>query len=74
MGFKMEIGIVNIEHHRHYLHIENQTTGKTRLCNLKDVVHEQPIEFWNIDTHFGRAGKYINHPTNLPTIKLSNYR
>ena len=31
---------------------------------------EPPVEFWNIDTQFGRAGRYINHPANLPTIKL----
>ena len=27
------------------------------------------MEFWNIDTQFGRAGKYINHPANLPPIQ-----
>ena len=70
--------IVHIEHNRHYLHIENQAMGKTRSwtryirsCNVKDVVHEPPIEFWNIDTQFGRARRFINHPTNLPTIKLN---
>ena len=31
-----------------------------------------PIEFWNIDTQFGRASRYINHPTNLPTIQLTD--
>ena len=62
--------IVHIKHERHHLHIENQATGKTRSCNIKDIVCEPPIEFWNIDTQFGRAGKYINHPANLPTIKL----
>ena len=35
--------IVHIEHDRHYLHIENQATGKTRSCNVKDIVHEPPI-------------------------------
>ena len=35
---------------------------------MKDVVLEPPVAFWNIDTQFGRAGKYVNHPTNLPTI------
>ena len=58
--------IVCTEHNGHYLHIENQVMGKTRSCNIKDVVHEPPIEFWNIDTQFGRAGKFINHLSNLP--------
>ena len=62
--------IVQIEHNGHFLHIENQATGKVQSCNVKDVVLEPPVEFWNIDTQFGRAGKYINHPANLPTISL----
>ena len=66
--------IVHIECDRHYLHIENQSTGKTRSCSVKDIVHEPPIEFWNIDTQFGTARKYINHPTNLPNINLYNWR
>ena len=64
--------IVCIKHERHYLHIENQATGKTRSCNVKDIVLEPPVEFWNIDTQFSKAGKYINHPANLPTIMLNN--
>ena len=61
---------VHIECDGHNLHIKNQATGKMRSCNIKDVVHEPPIEFWNIDSQFGRAGKYINHSANLPTINL----
>ena len=64
--------IVHIEHDGHYLHIENQATGKMRSCNIKDVAFRPPIELWNIDTLFGRAGRYIKHPMNLPTITLSN--
>ena len=63
--------IVCIEHKGHYLHIENQATGKTRPFNVKDVVHEPPVELWNDDTMFGRAGKFINHPANLPIIPLN---
>ena len=59
--------IVHIEHDEHYLHIENQASGKTRSCNIRDIVLEPPVEFWNIDTQFIRARKYINHPANLPT-------
>ena len=62
--------IFQIECNRHFLHIENQATGKVQSCNLKDVVLELPVEFWNIDTQFGRAGKFINHPANLPAISL----
>ena len=29
-------------------------------------------KFWNIDTQFGRASHYINHPANLPTIQLTD--
>ena len=47
---------VHLEHNGHYLHIENQVTGKTQSCNVKDVVHEPPVKLWNIDTQFGRAG------------------
>ena len=76
MRFKMETQIqdFHIECNGHYLHIENQAMGKTRSCNIKDIAHEQPIEFWNIDTQCGRAGQLINHPINLPTIKLSDWR
>ena len=42
------------------------------VLQWKDVVLEPPVEFWNIDTQFGRAGKYVNHPANLPTISLSD--
>ena len=61
--------IVQIEHDGHFLHFENQATGKVRSCNVKDVVLEPPVELWNIDTQFGRVGKF-NHPANLPTINL----
>ena len=64
--------IVCIEHDGHFLRIENQATGKIQSCNVKDIILELPIEFWNIDTQFSRAGRYINHPANLPTIKLND--
>ena len=43
---------------------------KVQSCNVKDLVLEPPIELWHMDTQFGRAGKFINHPGNLPTINL----
>ena len=62
--------IVLIECNGHFLHIENQATGKVWSCYVKDVVLEPPAEFGNIDTKFSRAGKFINHPVNLLTISL----
>ena len=67
LKWRAQYRIVHIECDRHYLHIENQTTGKTQSCNVNDVVHKPPVELWNIDTQFGRAGKFINHPSNLPS-------
>ena len=64
--------IICIECDGHYLHIENQATGKTWSCNVKDVVLEPLVKLWNINMQFGRAGRYNNHPTNLPTITLTN--
>ena len=64
--------IVHIEHNGHYIHIENQATGRIWSCNITDIILEPPIEFWNIDTQFGRASCYINHPSNLPTIQLTD--
>ena len=70
LKWRLGYRIVQIEHNGHFLHIENQTTGKVRSCNVKDIVVEPPGEVWNEDTQFGRAGKYVNHPANLPTISL----
>ena len=64
--------IVCKEHYRHFIHVENQATGKIQSCNVTDIILEPQIEFWNVDTQFGRAGQYINHPTNLPTIQLKD--
>ena len=64
--------IVHIECIGHFIHIENQATGKIQSCNVKDIILELSIEFWNIDTQFGRASHYINHPANLPTILLAD--
>ena len=64
--------IVRIECNGHFIHIENQATGKTRSYNITDIILEPPIEFWNIDTKFSRASHYINHPANLPTIQLAD--
>ena len=64
--------IVHIECNGHFIHIENQATGKKQSCNITDIILEPPVKFWNIDTQFGRASHYINHPANLPTIQLTD--
>ena len=64
--------IVHIEHDRHFIHIENQATGKIQSCNVTDIILEPPVEFWNVDMQFGRASHYINHPANLPSIQLKD--
>ena len=58
--------IIRIEREGHYLHIENQATGKIRSCTVKDVVLEPISELQNVNPEFGRASKFINHPNNLP--------
>ena len=58
--------IIWIECKGHYLHIENQATGKIRSCNIKDIVLEPIRVLWNMNLEFGRASKFINHLNNLP--------
>ena len=58
--------IIQIECKGHYLHIENQATGKIRSCNVKDIVLGPISELWNVNPEFGRASKFINCPNNLP--------
>ena len=57
-----------IAYNGYYLQIVNQATRKMRPCIMKDAVHKLPVELWNVYTMFDRGGKFINHPTNLPTI------
>ena len=64
--------IVCIEHGGHFIHIENQATGKISSCNVTDIILEPPSRFWNADTQFGTAGCYNNHPANLPSIQLKD--
>ena len=64
--------IVHIEHNGHFIHIENQATGKPHSCNITDIILEPSIKFWNIDTQFSRASHYIKHPASLPTIQLAD--
>ena len=64
--------IVCIEDDGHFIHIKNQATGKIQSCNVMDIILEPPIEFWDVDTQFSRAGRYVNHLANLPTINLTD--
>ena len=35
--------IVQTEHDRHFLHIQNRATGKVQSCNVRDIVLEPPV-------------------------------
>ena len=50
LKWRPEYRIFHIEHDGHYLHIENQASVKTRSGNVKDIVLEPPVEFWDINT------------------------
>ena len=50
------------------VHIVNQAPRKVWSCNVKDVVLEPPVEFWNIDAQFSRAGKI-----HQPPCKFTSY-
>ena len=39
-GYRMSC----IECDRHHLQIVNQAIGKTRHCNVKDIIHEPPVK------------------------------
>ena len=45
--------IVRIECNGHFIHTENQATGKTQSCNVTDIILESPVKFWNVNTQFG---------------------
>ena len=44
--------IVCIEHNGHFIHIENQATGKTQSCNVTNIILEPPVKFWNVKSQF----------------------
>ena len=49
--------------------VENQTTGKTKMCNVGEPKLKYPSEDWQLKPYsVGRAAKFINHPDNLPDI------
>ena len=62
--------IVCIECNRHYIHIETRLQGKTQSCNITDIILEPPVKFWNVNSQFGRASCYINHPAIYPQYNL----
>ena len=60
--------IAHIEHDGHYPHIENQATGKTRSCNIKDVVFKSPVDS-GTSTH--NLAELEDTSTTLQICKLS---
>ena len=68
MGSKMESQLQDCLYRVqwHYLHIEDQATGKTRSCNVKDIAHDLPVELLNVDTKFCRAGKLYKSSSKSP--------
>ena len=54
---------------------ENQTTGKTKRCNVGDLKLKHPYEDWQLKPcSVGKAAKFLNHPDNLPDIDpIPNY-
>ena len=40
--------IIKIERDGRYIHIENQVRGKIHSCNMKDIMHEPPIIWWDM--------------------------
>ena len=49
--------------------IENQSTGRTKRCNISDLKIKHPAEDWNLKpATIGRAAKFVNHPDNLPDV------
>ena len=43
--------------------VENQTTGKTKRCNVGGLKLKHPSEDWQLKPcSIGRAAKFVNHP------------
>ena len=49
--------------------VENQTTGKSKRCNVGDLKLKHPPEDWQLKPcSVQRTAKFVNHPDNLPDI------
>ena len=49
--------------------VENQTTGKTKRCNMGDLKLKHLSKDWQLKLcSVGRAAKFVNHLDNLPDI------
>ena len=49
--------------------VENQFTGRTKICNITDLKIKHPSEDWDLKpATIGRAARFVNHPDNLPEI------
>lgn len=52
--------------------VEDQLTGKSKRCNVRDLKVKHPAEDWELKAeNIGRAARYVNHPDNLPDIDLT---
>ena len=55
--------------------VGNQTTGKTKRCNVGGLKLKHPSEDWQFKPYsMVRAAEFVNHPDNLPDIDpIPNY-
>ena len=52
--------------------VENQTSGKTKCCNVADIKAKHPSEYWTLQpSPIGRATRFINHLDNLPDVDIA---
>ena len=68
----METWIQNCPHRAQWTFHPCREQGHRKNTILQCHRHhlEPQVEFWNVDTQFGRASCYINHPANFPSIQL----
>ena len=49
--------------------VENQFTGRTKRCNVSDLMTKHPAKDWDLKpATIGRAARFVNHPDNLPDV------
>ena len=52
--------------------IENQINGKTKQCNVRDLMPKHPSDDCKLKPSLiGRAIRFINHPDNLPDVDIT---
>ena len=67
---------VHIEHNGHFIHIENQVTGKTQSCNVSDIILEPPVIFGASTPSLAKQAAILTtqliYPQYKSLIHLSN--